>query len=461
MTARGEARRQALPGSSVKQARMEASHLGDGRYRVIGILGHGGMGTVYHCLDLAHDRSVAVKELVPPSGRAAADRIAQFQDEATLLAALWHPHLPRVFAVFEEDGRHYIVMERVNGHTMRDWVEQHGLPPRATAIRWLDRLLDVIGFLHAQTPPVIFRDVSPDNVMVSDTELKLIDFGLARRLLPETRTRPALSGWGSPGFAAPEHYASRGTGAAADLYGVAAIGFWLLSGEAPPEAVGRLVNGDDGLTTLAPHVSPALLTWVRTGMALDPAARFSSAEPMRQALLQAADDPTDAEAAGACEPEAAPLVAPEAFLEAMRARLTDQAWDLRRDPHEPFALEAERRVQLRISHGLCWSADALDEDAIRNAATLARQHTPRLAGLLPSAGFFTIAAPRVDDPAAVAAAAAALSEGGLRACLVLPVDLQRGVALDAHIPEEWRNSNDPGDFVLTVRIAAGGGVAPL
>lgn len=439
---------------------MHASDLGNGRYPVLGILGHGGMGTVFHCRDTVNGVEVAVKELVPPSGRAAADRIDQFRDEARLLSSLWHPHLPRVHGTFEENDRHYIVMERIHGVTMREWVDAHGRPPRAQALRWLDRLLDVIGFLHAQHPPIVFRDISPDNVMVNETELKLIDFGLARRLLPETRTRPSLSGWGSPGFAAPEHYTNNGTGALSDLYGVAAIAYWLLTGDAPPEAVQRLVHGDGGLPVLDAHVPAPLADWVRTGMAIEPGRRFASAEPMRLALLAAADEAATTAAVQEEAPEP-PRMRPDVFIAALRTRLDAQGWAMEEREVEPFALVASRRVGLYVHHGLCWAAEALDVDAINTAAALARQVAERLAGVLPSAGFFTIAAPRVDDPEAVAAAAAAASEGGLRACIVLPVDLQRGVALDAHVPETWRNSNDPGDLVLNVRIVAGGGRAPL
>lgn len=439
---------------------MHASDLGGGRYHVLGILGHGGMGTVFHCHDTVNGGEVAVKELVPPSGRAADDRIAQFQDEARLLSSLWHPHLPRVHDAFEENDRHYIVMERIHGVTMREWVDAHGRPPRPQALRWLDRLLDVIGFLHAQHPPIVFRDVSPDNVMVSETELKLIDFGLARRLMPETRTRPSLSGWGSPGFAAPEHYTSNGTGALTDLYGVAAIAYWLLTGDVPPEAVQRLVHGDDGLPVLDAHVPPPIPEWVRTGMSLEPGRRFASAEPMRLSLLQAADAAAATVQAEAPDPDP-PRMHPDMFIAALRTRLDAQGWAMDDREVEPFALVASRRIGLYVHHGLCWTADALDVEAINTAAALARQVAERLAGLLPSAGFFTIVAPRVDDAEAVAAAAAAASEGGLRACIVLPVDLQRGMALDAHVPEGWRNSNDPGDYILNVRIVAGGGKAAL
>lgn len=439
---------------------MHASDLGGGRYHVLGILGHGGMGTVFHCRDTVNGGEVAVKELVPPSGRAAADRIEQFQDEARLLSSLWHPYLPRVHDAFEENGRHYIVMERVHGVTMREWVDAHGRPSRAQALRWLDRLLDVIGFLHAQHTPIVFRDVSPDNVMVSETELKLIDFGLARRLLPETRTRPSLSGWGSPGFAAPEHYTSNGTGALSDLYGVAAMAYWLLTGDVPPEAVQRLVNGDDELPVLDAHVAPPLGEWVRTGMSLEPGRRFSSAEPMRLALLQAADAATAIVEEIGENPEPPRMLAHE-FFHALRARLDANEWAIDDEAPEPFALVASRRVGLYVHHGMCWATESLDVEAIGMAAALARQVADKLAGVLPSAGFFTIVAPRVDDPEAVAAAAEAASEGGLRACILLPVDLQRGGALDAHVPEGWRNSNDTGDFVLNVRIVAGGGKGAL
>jgi serine/threonine protein kinase len=430
--------------------------LGGGRYQVVGVLGHGGMGTVYHCRDTEGEREVAVKELVPPSGRAALDRVEQFRQEARILASLRHPHLPRVYDAFEENERHYLVMERVLGQTLRQWVETHGRAPQALAIHWLDGILDVVDFLHRQDPPILFRDISPDNVMVDGSEqgLWLIDFGLARLLLPAERTRPALRGWGSPSFAAPEHYTQAGTLPASDLYGVAATGYWLFVGDPPPEAVQRLI-GERRLGVLEKTVRRPLYEWIRRGMELEVDRRFASAEEMRMGLMRAAHAPT------AIAPVGPALYT--MFRETLERRLKSAGWTIEATPPEPFSIAASRRVDLRLFHGFCWTVDPLDEHALHHAAVLARQHALRRKSLLPSTLFFTAVGTRVPDPEAVALAAAESSNpsAGLRAIILLHVDLGRGCALDAHVPAACRNSNDPGDFVLNVRIAAGGGTAIL
>lgn len=415
------------------------------------------MGTVYRCRDEDAGVDRAVKELVPPSGTAALERVAQFNDEGRLLSTLSHPHLPRVFDFFEENERFYLVMELVDGQTMRQWVQTNGRPPQALAIRWLDRMLDVLSYLHGCKPPIIFRDVSPDNVMVNDTDVKLIDFGLARLFVPDTRTRPALRGWGSPNFAAPEHYTQSGTLPASDLYGVAATAYWLFLDEPPPEAVQRLIHNERRLTALQKAVRRPLYEWVKKGMALEVDRRFSNAADMRMELMRAAfaQTPPSDEVAG-------PAMW-TFFQDSLRSRLRRLGWTIESRVAEPFSLVASRRVDLRMFYGFCWLADPLTEETVHQAAVLSRQHALRRKGLLPAILYFTVCGNQVPDPAAVAMAAEASSNpsAGLRAIILLPVDLARGLAYDAHVPSNCRDTNDRADFILNVRIAVGGGTAQL
>ncbi|NDD29158.1 MAG: serine/threonine protein kinase [Proteobacteria bacterium] len=430
---------------------MTPSSLRGGRYTVLGVLGHGGMGTVLHCHDERNDIRVAVKELIPPSGRARTERIGQFREEAALLSTLSHPAIPRAHGVFEDGGRHYLVMERIPGKTLRSWVEQNGRPATRQSVQWLERLLDVLGFLHGQKPPVVFRDLTPDNVMVSDDSLKLVDFGLARRLTPDAPSRPSLDGWGSPGFAAPEHYAGQGAGAAADLYGVAALAHWLLCGEPPLDATRRLVEGDDGHAALDGHARPALSAWVRRGLALDPADRHASAEAMRNVLLEAARDNA---------PRPTPVDHPARFLDALQGRLSDHEWHFERREIKPFALFTLRRFDLRVFHGLCWICDVVDDVAVSAAAEAARALVTARAGLLASVSFCIVAGDRVVSPEAVQAAAHAASDEGLRALMMLPVDLQAGKALDRHVPATFRSDGDPADLLRNIRLAISSAVGP-
>ncbi len=566
---------------------MQPATLCGGRYQVLGVLGHGGMGTVFHAFDCVRGVECACKQMRPPCGRGAQEHVAQFRDEARILASLAHPAVPRVFDEFEEEGAFYLVMERVPGLSLRERVEVRGLPRQSLAIHWLERILEVLEYLHARNPPVLFRDVSPDNVMVSEEDsgrcesfrggdaptgiadsadvscdatswpaagsLHLVDFGLARHFVADERTRPLLRGWGSPGFAAPELYvgvlrspaddgggrveegaprepgtfAGRspdagaspgGSGPASDLYGVAAIAHWLFVGEPPPEAVSRFVQPHDAAmrALLSRRVRASLAAWVMRGLHLDPAARFASAAEMRLALMRAAFGVDERALAGAVGPEGGsdepvrraaettplrplPSLHCDAalgnlgpgdggpgvrradgnlfhasghgkggrdwvgLLETLRARLEEHGWVIELHPPEPFALVFGRRLDLRLFWGYCWHESCLDEDAVHRAGVLARQAALRRKSLLPQVMFFVIGGDTVRNVEAVAAAARESSNpsAGLRAIILLPVDLWRGRAVDAHVPRRCFNTNDPADFLLNLRIAVGGGTAPL
>ena len=156
------------------------------RYKILEIVGRGGMGTVYRARDTRLDSTVAVKEMtereLPPDERVAAVR--QFEREAKLLGQLSHPNLPRVTDYFVEDDRCYLVMEYVDGETLESMLQtEPGSPlPLEQVIEWGVELADTLAYLHSQTPPIVFRDLKPANVMISsDGTVRLIDFGIARR----------------------------------------------------------------------------------------------------------------------------------------------------------------------------------------------------------------------------------------------------------------------------------------
>ncbi|MDB5075052.1 MAG: tetratricopeptide repeat protein, partial [Chloroflexi bacterium] len=133
-----------------------------GRYRLVSLLGQGGAGAVYLAEDTQlFDRPVAVKELIEQfSGdgeREAA--VARFTQEARMLVTLSHPNLPDVRSYFAEDGRHYLVMEYVEGTTLLDQLRRaNGVLLPATVMEWGRQVCDVLTYLHSRTPPVVFRD---------------------------------------------------------------------------------------------------------------------------------------------------------------------------------------------------------------------------------------------------------------------------------------------------------------
>src|SRR5215217_1618476 len=178
------------------------------RYRLIRLLGSGGFGAVYLAEDQRLSRTVAIKEIdvarLGPAERTAAEQL--FEQEARMLASLDHPGLTRIWDVFQQDRRAFLVMEYVPGCTLRELLNRRGGPlDEPFVIECALQLCEVLNYLHSRRPQVIFRDLKPANVMVvgsdegrvtgdapldtrhssPDTRFVLIDFGIARLFKPD------------------------------------------------------------------------------------------------------------------------------------------------------------------------------------------------------------------------------------------------------------------------------------
>jgi serine/threonine protein kinase len=262
-------------------------HLLDGRYRVKKILGVGGMGRVY----LANDtrlasRPVAVKEMVIGDGIAEKKAIEDFTREATVLARLTHPGIPTLIDHFAELGRQYLVMEFVAGGDLDRMLEQAGPAGRIAeprVVRWSRQILAVLEFLHAQTPPIIYRDLKPGNVMVDkDGRAMLVDFGIAR-FLPKGGHATQI---GSPGYAPPEQYAGK-VDARSDLYALAATMHHLLTGRDPRV---QPPFSFPPVRQLAPEVSERTAAAIDRALSHSPEQRFAGAREMLDALPEPSDE---------------------------------------------------------------------------------------------------------------------------------------------------------------------------
>ena len=257
-----------------------------GRYRIDRQIGGGGMGTVY----LAEDTRLAghqcaLKEM-SPAQLPAQDRnwaITAFRQEAQMLANMNHPGLIHVTDYFPEFGNWYLVMDFVQGQTLEDRLQQmpRGLPSNV-ALSYVTQLLNVLDYLHNQTPPVIFRDLKPANVMVTTgDEIKLIDFGIARFFKPGQAHNTV--NLGTPGYASPEHGGQGQTDARSDIYSLGVLLHQLTTGYDPVSAANPFQL--PAARSLNPNVPPVVETAIQRATQLSPTQRFQTIAEFRQALL--------------------------------------------------------------------------------------------------------------------------------------------------------------------------------
>jgi len=238
------------------------------RYRVIDLVGQGGMGAIYLTQDLRLEgRQCAVKEvLLQPALDAStqAQARAQFHREASVLARLDHPNLPRVSDYFSEGGRDYLVMDYVPGEDLRQIMrraqEAGHLLEEKQVLTWAEQICDALEYLHSQNPPVLHRDIKPANVKLTPEErIKLVDFGLVKLLEPdESRTVTILQGRGTVQYTPLEQYGGDmgHTDIRSDIYSLGATLYHLLTNQAPSDAKWRFLHPG----TLPPprELNPAL-----------------------------------------------------------------------------------------------------------------------------------------------------------------------------------------------------------
>lgn len=209
------------------------------RYRIQKKIGAGGFGLVYKAWDKQRRRTVAIKQitLAALSAREMIEATDSYNREITILPRLKHRNLPELYEHFTDSGHWYIVMQYINGQTLEEMLAKNarGRLPVGEVIALGAMLCDVLGYLHVQDPPIVFRDVKPANIMYSRGEgrVYLIDFGIARRYREGQGkdTRPL----GSPGYAAPEQYGKSQSTPRTDVYGLGATLQTLLTGKEPWE----------------------------------------------------------------------------------------------------------------------------------------------------------------------------------------------------------------------------------
>jgi serine/threonine protein kinase/RNA polymerase subunit RPABC4/transcription elongation factor Spt4 len=253
------------------------------RYQVVRALGRGGMGAVYEVTDSRlGDKRWALKVL-SSVGLDAASRTAAFEAftrEATLLAGLSHPNLPSVVDFFTEGNRHCLTMEYIDGLTLEAVMRQAREPlPERRVVAWAMQLCAVLSYLHAWTPPIVFRDLKPSNIMLLKGErIKLVDFGIARHFRQGQHHDTAVLG--THGFAAMESYGTGQSDARSDVYSLGATLYYLLSGDDPSSHPFVFAP----LRSRRAELSPSIAAIVARAVQVEPGRRFQSMEAVRNSL---------------------------------------------------------------------------------------------------------------------------------------------------------------------------------
>lgn len=270
-----------------------------GRYKIVELIGQGGMGAVYKAEDLRlPGRLCAVKEILPEAGALPED-IAQMQEqfyrEASVLARLDHPSLPKVSDYFTENSRELLVMDYVPGRDLKQVVDetrrQGQFLSEGQILDWADQLCDALAYLHGQEPPVLHRDIKPSNIKLTPRNtIKLVDFGLVKVLAAdESRTVTVVQGRGTVQYTPLEQYGgdTGHTDARTDIYALGATLYHLFSGAAPADAKQRFLKPGvlTPLRQINPQISARSERAVLRAMAMHPDDRPKDVLELRDGLL--------------------------------------------------------------------------------------------------------------------------------------------------------------------------------
>lgn len=212
---------------------LEIGSIVDGKYKILNVVGKGGMSVVYLAMNERANKQWAIKE-VRKDGLQNFEVVKQnLIVETELLKRFNHPHLPSIIDVIDTDGTFLIVMDYIEGIPLSKALEETGAQSQEDVIEWAKQLCDVLGYLHSRKPPIIYRDMKPSNVMLKpDGNVMLIDFGTAREF--KSNSVADTTCLGTQGYAAPEQFGGQGqTDARTDIYCLGATMYHLVTGHNP------------------------------------------------------------------------------------------------------------------------------------------------------------------------------------------------------------------------------------
>lgn len=280
---------------------LEAGSLLRERYEILELVGQGGMGAVYKAKDLRLEgRVCAVKEILSTltqtniSQEEIEQMSEQFRREASVLARLDHPNLPKVSDYFAEGTREYLVMDFVEGRDLQEVLQdaqrRNEFLPEDVVLTWTMQLLDALEYMHEQNPSVLHRDIKPSNIKLTPRgTIKLVDFGLVKVLhTDDTRTVTVVQGRGTVAYTPLEQYGGDTgyTDARSDVYSLGATIYHLLAGIPPVDAKERFLHPGAlaSLRQLNPAISPRTERAVFQALSMHPNERPANISEMRTLL---------------------------------------------------------------------------------------------------------------------------------------------------------------------------------
>lgn len=248
------------------------------RYEILRLIGVGGFSRVWLAMDIHMNKQWAIKEINKKSAEYQATvNENQTLREIEIMTTLDHPALPRIVDVMDEEDALYVVMDYIEGDSLRKIIEDYGKQDQELVAAWAIELCDVLDYLHNLEPPIIYRDMKPSNVMLKpDGSVKVIDFGVARRY-KEGKDDTIL--FMSRGYASPEHMTGK-TDARSDIYCLGTTMYHLLTGEDPADTPLALKP----IRQIDPSLSSGLEEIILKATNADPQKRYQSADEMMKAV---------------------------------------------------------------------------------------------------------------------------------------------------------------------------------
>lgn len=264
------------------------------RYLIVQLIGKGGMGEVYLAVDQRLGSAIAIKRTYFSEDEMLG---VAFEREARTLARLRHPVLPKVSDHFLENENQYLVMEHISGDDLSKRLEANKKPfPLNWVLFWADQLLDALNYLHSHEPPIIHRDIKPQNLkLTDDNQIVLLDFGLAKDSVGQTKitTTGSVVGF-TPHYAPMEQIRGTGTNPKSDIYSLSATLYQLLTNTVPFDALTRadsLLNGVadpvQPIHELNKEVPKLISEIIIKGMSVSQEQRFLTAREMQKTLRDA------------------------------------------------------------------------------------------------------------------------------------------------------------------------------